>query len=114
MGMSRVESHRSHAKRRMGTPVRISATMALLSLLALVGGQASAQANQADCTVPPPPALSFEWPVYVDAQLSGGEPTSIVAKDGSIEVGAHYGTTLIDTKAVPDPNWIFNYRNQTL
>jgi len=98
----------------MRTPLRMGGTVALVSVLALVGGQGSAQAQQPDCNVPAPPALSFEWPTYVDSQLSGGEPTSIVANDGSILVGAHYGTTLIDTRAVPDPNWVFNYRNETL
>lgn len=95
-------------------PVRIGTAAMLLAGAIVTTSLGSAQASSATCTAPAPGALTFQQPVYVDQQLSGGEPVSVVANDGSILVAGHYGTTLINTKTVPDPNWVLNYRNQTL
>jgi photosystem II stability/assembly factor-like uncharacterized protein len=64
--------------------------------------------------VAPPSTLHFDQPVYIDQHRDGGEPVSIVADDGSLIAGAHLGTTLIKPQTVPDPDWVQNYRNQTL
>ena len=40
-----------------------------------------------------PPALTFGKRVYIDTVRPGGEPVSVVAQDGSINVSAHGGTT---------------------
>ncbi|MFN2545668.1 MAG: hypothetical protein ABR600_14015 [Actinomycetota bacterium] len=69
---------------------------------------------QAACDPPAPAPLSFKPPVFVDTERDGGEPVSVVAHDGSIIVGAHYGTTLFNTRTAPNPNWVRDYRNQTL
>jgi hypothetical protein len=68
----------------------------------------------ASCKVPRRAELAFRKPVFIDKRLEGGGPTSVVAHHGTIVVGAHLGSTLINPKTVPDPNWVQNYRNQTL
>ena len=76
---------------------------------ALVAGSASAE----PCAPPDPPPLRFHTPVFVDQHRPGGEPVTVVAKDGSIIYSAHLGTTLAYLRTYPDPEWIADYRNQT-
>jgi hypothetical protein len=64
-----------------------------------------------------PPKLSFGDRVYIDKNRAGGEPVSIVAKDGSISVSAHAGTTHIykDPNALPGAaDFLVGYSNETL
>jgi hypothetical protein len=64
-----------------------------------------------------PPKLSFSDRVYIDKNRAGGEPVSIVAKDGSINVSAHAGTTHIykDPSAIPGAaDFLVGYSNETL
>lgn len=102
----------------MRTPrfVTVSALSALAVAAALLTpglGQAASTAP-GDCKLPKPQKLSFAKPVYIDEHRSGGEPVSVVAKDGSIVVGAHLGTTLAYLRTAPDADFYSNYRNQTL
>src|SRR5689334_13465773 len=64
-----------------------------------------------------PPKLAFGNRVYIDKNRAGGEPVSVVAKDGSINVSSHAGTTHI----YKDPNalggasdFVVGYSNETL
>jgi hypothetical protein len=77
-------------------------------------GHASALVAGGDCKLPKQAPLKFEKPVFIDEHLSGGEPVSVVAKDGSIVVGAHLGTTLAYLRTAPDADFYTGYRNQTL
>jgi hypothetical protein len=64
-----------------------------------------------------PPKLSFADRVYIDKNRAGGEPVSIVGKDGSINVSAHAGTTHIykDPNALPGAaDFLVGYSNETL
>lgn len=64
-----------------------------------------------------PPPLTFGNRVYIDKNRAGGEPVSIVAKDGSINVSAHAGTTHIykDPSALPGAaDFAVGYSNETL
>ena len=75
--------------------------------------------------VPPPvecptvaaPTIELADPMFIDPNRAGGEPVSIVAEDGSINVSAHAGTTHIykDPNAVPGAgDFAIGYWNQTL
>lgn len=100
--------------------VRLSALGTIGSIAVLVigllgSGIVPASGHAAEgCSVQAPPRLAFEKPVYIDQHRSGGEPVSVVAKDGSIVVGAHLGTTLAYLRTTPDPDFYAGYRNQTL
>jgi hypothetical protein len=64
-----------------------------------------------------PPALKFANRVYIDKNRAGGEPVSVVAQDGSINVSAHAGTTHIykDPAALPGASdFLVGYSNETL
>jgi hypothetical protein len=64
-----------------------------------------------------PPPLSFGKRVYIDKNRAGGEPVSVVAQDGSINVSAHAGTTHIykDPQALPGASdFLVGYGNETL
>ncbi|MCU1590471.1 MAG: hypothetical protein JWP11_1727 [Frankiales bacterium] len=64
-----------------------------------------------------PPPLKFGNRVYIDKNRAGGEPVSVVAKDGSISVSAHAGTTHIykDPNALPGAaDFLVGYSNETL
>jgi hypothetical protein len=87
-------------------PTAIALTLMSLFLVPL-GAAADA------CVVPQQKALRFKPPVYIDQHRSGGEPVTIVAKDGSIIAGAHLGTTLFQPKTVPEADWFTQYGNQT-
>ena len=72
---------------------------------------------------PPPscnaqaPDVTFDEPVFIDRNRAGGEPVSIVAQDGSINVSAHAGTTHIykNPDALPGArDFLMGYTNQTL
>jgi hypothetical protein len=72
---------------------------------------------------PPPscgahaPDVSFGEPVFIDRHRAGGEPVSVVAQDGSINVSAHAGTTHIykNPDALPGTrDFLMGYTNQTL
>ncbi len=72
---------------------------------------------------PPPscgaqaPDVSFSEPVFIDRNRAGGEPVSVVAQDGSINVSAHAGTTHIykNPDALPGTrDFLMGYTNQTL
>jgi len=63
------------------------------------------------------PALAFGKRVYIDKNRAGGEPVSVVAQDGSINVSAHAGTTHIykDPSALPGVgDFAKGYSNETL
>src|SRR4051794_38439855 len=64
-----------------------------------------------------PPPLAFGNRVYIDKNRAGGEPVSVVAKDGSINVSSHAGTTHIykDPAALGGAtDFAVGYSNQTL
>src|SRR6476661_2933124 len=64
-----------------------------------------------------PPKLSFGNRVYIDRNRAGGEPVSVVGKDGSINVSSHAGTTHIykDPNALPGAtDFLVGYSNETL
>jgi len=72
---------------------------------------------------PPPacaahaPDLTFSEPTFIDRHRAGGEPVSVVAQDGSINVSAHAGTTHIykNPDALPGVrDFLWGYTNQTL
>jgi hypothetical protein len=63
------------------------------------------------------PELSFDDPLYIDRQRAGGEPVSVVAQDGSINVSAHAGTTHVykNPEAMAGiRDFALGYFNQTL
>ena len=69
------------------------------------------------CPTVAPPALSFDQPQFIDTARAGGEPVSVVAPDGSINVSAHAGTTHIykNPDAAPGaPDFLVGYSNQVL
>ncbi|MDT7536748.1 MAG: hypothetical protein QOI82_333 [Actinomycetota bacterium] len=64
-----------------------------------------------------PPPLAFGNRVYIDKNRAGGEPVSVVAKDGSISVSSHAGTTHIykDPSALGGASdFLVGYSNETL
>ena len=64
-----------------------------------------------------PPPLSFGNRVYIDRNRAGGEPVSVVAPDGSINVSTHAGTTHIykdPSAAAGIGDFSQGYSNQTL
>jgi hypothetical protein len=64
-----------------------------------------------------PPKLSFADRVYIDKNRAGGEPVSVIGKDGSINVSTHAGTTHIykDPSALPGAtDFLVGYSNETL
>src|SRR5438874_4438020 len=88
-----------------------------LSLLAAVVPAGDSAGGTVTCQSVKPPALSFRKPRYIDRNRAGGEPVSIVAQDGSINVSAHAGTTHIykNPEAVPGASdFVVGYSNQTL
>jgi len=63
------------------------------------------------------PDVTFDSPVFIDRNRAGGEPVSVVAQDGSINVSAHAGTTHIykNPDALPGVrDFLWGYTNQTL
>jgi len=92
----------------------VSIVRKLSSLIAaLVIAQTVSLVWAAGCEAPAQAPLRFNTPVFVDQHRSGGEPVTVVAKDGSIVYSAHLGTTLAYLRSAPDPEWVANYRNQT-
>jgi hypothetical protein len=64
-----------------------------------------------------PAQATFSSPVLIDPNRAGGEPVSVVAQDGSINVSAHAGTTHVfkDPMAAPGAgDFVVGYFNQTL
>src|SRR5204863_5650677 len=64
-----------------------------------------------------PAQATFSNPVLIDPNRAGGEPVSVVAQDGSINVSAHAGTTHVykDPMAAPGAgDFAVGYANQTL
>ena len=63
------------------------------------------------------PEVTWGSPDFIDKTRAGGEPVSIVAQDGSINVSAHAGTTHIykNPDALPGVrDFLWGYTNQTL
>jgi len=63
------------------------------------------------------PDISWSEPSFIDRSRAGGEPVSVVAQDGSINVSAHAGTTHIykNPDALPGVrDFLWGYTNQTL
>jgi hypothetical protein len=63
------------------------------------------------------PEVSWSEPTFIDRHRAGGEPVSVVAQDGSINVSAHAGTTHIykNPDALPGVrDFLWGYTNQTL
>jgi hypothetical protein len=101
--------------RRAVAPAVLSVVSLLVGMLLVPGvGRAASEQAATDCKLPGPGRLAFEKPVFIDKNRSGGEPVSVVAKDGSIVVGAHLGTTLAFLRTAPDADFYTGYRNQTL
>ena len=73
----------------------------------------AAGAAAEECAPPEPPRLDFNTPVFIDQHRGGGEPVSVVAKDGSIIVGAHTGDTHLYLRTIPEAEWYANYRHQS-
>lgn len=69
------------------------------------------------CPTPEAPAITFDEPRVIDPNRAGGEPVSVIAQDGSINVSAHAGTTHIykDPAAAGGVgDFAIGYWNQTL
>ena len=63
------------------------------------------------------PDITWSEPEFIDSTRAGGEPVSVVAQDGSINVSAHAGTTHIykNPDALPGVrDFLWGYTNQTL
>ncbi len=87
-----------------------------LALSGLVPAVSSAQ-EAGDCAWITPEPLAFDERVTIDATRAGGEPVTIVAPDGSINVSAHAGTTHIYKDPAAGPGYsdfLYGYANQTL
>lgn len=92
------------------------AALATTAVLAGALPVASALA-QDECAAPAPEPLAFGERVVIDPDRAGGEPVSVVAHDGSINVSAHAGTTHIykDPDALPGAeDFAQGYYNQVL
>jgi photosystem II stability/assembly factor-like uncharacterized protein len=93
-----------------------------VSALVFSGTQMAVSADTLDtvervCPSPAPEELKFSSPTYIDTNRAGGEPVSVVAQDGSINVSAHAGSTHLYKNATDpaDPSdFLNNYTNQTL
>ncbi|MDP9406226.1 MAG: hypothetical protein M3O86_06445 [Actinomycetota bacterium] len=88
-----------------------------LAALAAVLPTAAMTAFAANCPDVAPPALAFDEPTFIDRTRAGGEPVSIVAQDGSINVSTHAGTTHVykDPAAAGGAgDFAVDYTNQTL
>ena len=75
------------------------------------------EVTKVTCSDVQAPQLSFDDPLYIDRQRAGGEPVSVVAQDGSINVSAHAGTTHVykNPDAAPGArDFALGYFNQTL
>lgn len=69
------------------------------------------------CPTVSAPTIELGEPKLIDPNRAGGEPVSIVAEDGSINVSAHAGTTHVykDPMAAPGAgDFLIGYWNQTL
>ena len=69
------------------------------------------------CPTVEAPAVTFGEPRVIDPNRAGGEPVSVIARDGSINVSAHAGTTHIykDPAAAGGVgDFAIGYWNQTL
>ncbi len=108
---------RSASGGRASSRLRHCRLAAVAAGVGLVVGAASAgAAAQAPATAPVQPG--FGTPVYVDDELSGGEPGVISSsKTGTLVYSAHEGTSLIYRDGVAaspegDKDFASNYRNQ--
>ena len=69
------------------------------------------------CPTVEAPDVTFGEPRFIDPNRAGGEPVSVIAQDGSINVSAHAGTTHVykDPNAAPGAgDFAIGYYNQTL
>jgi hypothetical protein len=69
------------------------------------------------CPTVEAPDVTFGEPRFIDPNRAGGEPVSVIAQDGSINVSAHAGTTHVykDPAAAPGAgDFAIGYYNQTL
>ena len=89
-----------------------------LSVLVAVTGAAPARGQDGPkCGTVAAPEVEFGEPVVIDPARAGGEPVSVIAKDGSINVSAHAGTTHVykDPMALlGGGDFTVGYFNQTL
>ena len=73
--------------------------------------------GEVTCPTVEAPDVSFGEPKFIDPNRAGGEPVSVIAQDGSINVSAHAGTTHVykDPNAAPGAgDFVIGYYNQTL
>lgn len=69
------------------------------------------------CPVVAAPQVAFDAPRYIDTARAGGEPVSVVARDGAILVSAHAGSTHLykaPGAAAGAGDFAVGYTNQTL
>ena len=77
----------------------------------------SAPDQEVTCPTVEAPDVTFDEPRFIDPNRAGGEPVSVIAQDGSINVSAHAGTTHVykDPEAAAGAgDFAIGYYNQTL
>jgi photosystem II stability/assembly factor-like uncharacterized protein len=98
---------------------RSIAVVSALAVAALPGVPAATAlvTRGPSCPTVAPPPLAFDKPTFIDTTRAGGEPVSVVAQDGSINVSAHGGTTHVYKNPAAAPgagDFAVGYANQTL
>lgn len=102
----------------MRLPLAVGLVLAALVAAAGTAPARGPSTGQAPaCETVAAPDVEFGEPVVIDSARAGGEPVSVVAKDASINVSAHAGTTHLykDPLAVAgSSDFLVGYTNQTL
>ncbi|HVF20401.1 MAG TPA: sialidase family protein, partial [Mycobacteriales bacterium] len=101
-----------------GPTDRVIRALTIGGLLAAGAGGAvlAVPATAAGACAPPPKAMSFDEPGYVDTTRAGGEPIIFTHPDGSLLYGSHAGTTHFFAPESADEQiaaFAGNYRGQT-
>lgn len=97
-------------------PIALAAALGAAALPGVPAASALVARGPSCPSVAPPP-LAFDKPVFIDTARAGGEPVSVVAQDGSINVSAHGGTTHVYKNPTAAPgagDFALGYANQTL
>ena len=97
--------------------IPLAVALLLAALVAMTSPDSARGLEQAPCESVTAPDIEFGEPVLIDPARAGGEPVSVIAKDGSINVSAHAGTTHVykDPLALlGSGDFAVGYFNQTL
>ncbi|HVL95074.1 MAG TPA: hypothetical protein VM266_04375, partial [Solirubrobacteraceae bacterium] len=114
----RIEATGRGRARALGIALAVALiSAAVVAATARTPAMAQGGSGDVPCETVAAPDVSFGAPVVIDEARAGGEPVSVIAKDGSINVSAHAGTTHIykDPLALPGAgDFAVGYFNQTL